>query len=71
MGKPPAPHLRQLPAILAVDVHRRSDDNGDGAIDGADLALLLASWGQSGDADFDGNGAVDGADLARLLGAWD
>ncbi|MEC9232593.1 MAG: dockerin type I repeat-containing protein, partial [Planctomycetota bacterium] len=60
---------------IAVDQGSNSaaaeDLNGDGAIDGADLALLLASWGQPGDADFDGNGAVDGADLARLLGAWD
>ena len=47
------------------------DLNGDGAVDGADLGLLLAAWGsKGGDADLDGNGMVDGADLGLLLAAW-
>lgn len=47
------------------------DLNGDGTVNGADLAILLADWGDAGGpADFDGNGIVDGADLAILLGNW-
>ncbi len=45
----------------------------DGAVDGADLAVLLGAWGPCASpcsADFDGSGAVDGADLAVLLGSW-
>ncbi|MBX3354850.1 MAG: hypothetical protein KF724_04035 [Phycisphaeraceae bacterium] len=50
----------------------REDLNFDGVIDGADLALLLGSWGacQWCPGDIDGDGFVDGADLALLLGAW-
>jgi hypothetical protein len=47
-----------------------ADLNGDGAVNGADLGVLLASWGQGGAADLDGNGTVDGADLGALLAAW-
>ncbi|HMN97269.1 MAG TPA: choice-of-anchor Q domain-containing protein [Phycisphaerales bacterium] len=53
----------------------RADLSRDGAVDGADLGLLLAEWGpaQRGRrplADLDGDGAVNGADLGLLLGAW-
>ena len=45
------------------------DNNGD--IGGADLTLLLGSWGETGSiADLDGNGTVGGADLTILLGSW-
>jgi hypothetical protein len=47
-----------------------ADLNDDGAVDGADLGALLASWGQPGPADLDGNGVVDGIDLGSLLAAW-
>ncbi|MDZ4829083.1 MAG: hypothetical protein SGJ09_02660 [Phycisphaerae bacterium] len=46
------------------------DLNGDGVVDGADLAIILGSWGGVGIADIDENGVVDGADLAAVLGAW-
>lgn len=39
-------------------------------VDGADLATLLAQWGDDAPADFTGDGVVDGADLAMLLAAW-
>ncbi|HMN96893.1 MAG TPA: right-handed parallel beta-helix repeat-containing protein [Phycisphaerales bacterium] len=45
------------------------DLDGDGAVDGADLGLLLGAWGTAA-ADLDGDGVVDGADLGLLLGAW-
>ncbi len=47
-----------------------ADFNGDGIVDGADLATLLALWGMGGAADLDSSGAVDGADLAQLLANW-
>ncbi len=56
---PPVPPPPQCPADL--------DDSG--AVDGADLGVLLSSWGSSG-ADLDGSGTVDGADLGILLSAW-
>jgi hypothetical protein len=51
------------------------DLNGDCAIDGNDLAVLLGSWGscpagKACQADLDGNGQVDAADLASILSAW-
>jgi hypothetical protein len=47
------------------------DLNGDGAVDGADLGLLLAAWGTAdAGADLDESGTVDGADLGLLLAAW-
>ena len=52
-----------------------ADINGDGLVDGADLNLLLASWGdcpidEPCPADINHDGVVDGADLNSLLGAW-
>ena len=48
------------------------DLTGDGAVDGADLAQLLADWGPGPGcaSDLDGSGTVDGADLAALLAFW-
>jgi len=52
-----------------------SDLNGDGVVGGADLAILLGSWGGCPKAapcaaDLNGDGVVNGADLGVLLGAW-
>ena len=49
-----------------------SDIDGNGSVDGGDLAALLSSWGACAGcaSDIDGNGSVDGGDLAALLGAW-
>ena len=49
-----------------------ADLNDDGVVGGADLGLLLGSWGACGacPANIDGQGGVDGADLGILLGAW-
>lgn len=45
------------------------DLNGDGDVNGADLGLLLSSWGTPA-ADLNGDGTTDGADLGVLLSAW-
>ncbi len=47
-----------------------ADLNGDDLVDGADLGLLLSSWGRDGLADLNGDGGVDGADLGLLLSDW-
>ena len=47
------------------------DINNDGAVNAADLSLLLGAWGASGGAaDLNGDGTVGAADLALLLGGW-
>lgn len=48
-----------------------ADFDGDCAVGGADLGILLAAWGTAGCvADLDFNGVVDGADLGLLLSDW-
>lgn len=55
-----------VPAPLEPDL------DGDGVVDGDDLAVLLGSWGACAacPADLNGDGVVDGEDLAVLIGAW-
>jgi len=55
-----------------VEVSPPGDIDGDGVVNGVDLAILLGAWGACGQcaADFNGDGVVDGADLATLLGVW-
>lgn len=48
-----------------------ADLNCDGAVDGADLGLLLGAWDTDDEAaDLNEDGIVDGGDLGLLLGAW-
>jgi hypothetical protein len=48
-----------------------ADFSGDGQVNGADLAILLAAWSSANSpADLSGDGNVDGADLAILLASW-
>lgn len=49
-----------------------ADVNQDGRVDGADLGLLLGSWGSSAlpPSDINRDGTVDGTDLGLLLGSW-
>jgi hypothetical protein len=48
-----------------------ADFNIDGDINGADLGLLLAAWGNAEPLyDLNDDGAVDGADLGLLLASW-
>jgi hypothetical protein len=48
-----------------------ADINGDGFVNGIDLAFILTYWGSSTPiADLDADGLVGGTDLAILLGAW-
>ena len=56
--------------IFSQSPPSRFDLNSDGAVDGADLGMLLAAWGAAGTADFNGDGKIDGADLGQMLAAW-
>ena len=49
-----------------------ADLDKDGRVNGADLAILLASWGACADcrADVNGDGTVGGEDLSLILGGW-
>jgi len=46
------------------------DINGDGVVNGADLAALLTQWATNGSADLNNDSIVNGADLAILLTNW-
>lgn len=62
-----------MTVTLNLAAARPADLNTDGQVDGADLGILLASWGPCGTpcpSDLDLNGQVDGADLGRLLADW-
>ena len=70
-----APEEEHAAAYLAAsDIvdggHCAADLNADHAVDGNDLGLLLAGWGEPGPADLNGDGIVDGNDLGELLAAW-
>lgn len=48
-----------------------ADIDGNGAVDGLDLAAVLSAFGSaSATADIDHNGVVDGPDLAAILAGW-
>jgi hypothetical protein len=47
-----------------------ADLDGNGRVDAADLAIVLANWGGPGPGDIDANGVIDAADLAEVLGRW-
>ncbi|MFM7133825.1 MAG: alpha/beta hydrolase-fold protein [Planctomycetota bacterium] len=58
-------------AVFTMPCPQPADLDCSGAVDGADLATVLASWGPGhGPADIDGDGLVGGADLAGVLTAW-
>jgi hypothetical protein len=46
------------------------DLNGDDEVNTADLLILLANWGTSGDGDINNDGTVNTSDLLILLAAW-
>lgn len=56
--------------LARFEVPSPADLSGDGAVDAADLAILLGNWGSAGAGDLDGDGVVGSADLAILLGGW-
>ena len=63
-------------AVAAADAYTLPADlDGDGAVSGGDLAMLLSAFGTCGDcsdcaADLDSDCAVGGSDLSLLLASW-
>lgn len=57
---------------VAVSAIVPGDVNGDGLVNGVDLALVLGSWGPCAGcpADINSDGIVSGLDLAIVLGSW-
>lgn len=48
-----------------------ADLNDDGHVNGADITIVLGTWGfPGGDGDVNGDCSVDGADITQILGAW-
>jgi hypothetical protein len=63
----------EVDAIVAVrPAAAAADLDGDGAVNGLDLGILLGAWGACAScaADMNGDGMVDGLDLGAMLGAW-
>ena len=61
-----------VPAIGGVSVP--GDIDGDGSVNGLDLAILLSNWGDGkesgGASDLNDDGVTDAADLTILLSNW-
>lgn len=55
-----------------VPVPGGADIDGDGLVNGADIAMVLGSWGSCAGcpAGLNDDGVVDGSDLAVVLGNW-
>lgn len=58
--------------VLSADVSCAGDVNGDGLVDGVDLANVIGSWGACAgcSGDFNGDGIIDGSDITLVLGGW-
>ncbi len=57
--------------VDGICIQRSTDIDGNGAVDAADLAQLLAAWGSNVEfADFNCDEIINGADLAQLLADW-
>jgi hypothetical protein len=68
-----AAYVPEVDAVVAVrPAGPAADLDGDGAVSGSDLGLMLGAWGPCGPcpADLDADGTVSGSDLGLLLGAW-
>ncbi len=56
---------------VSVSYRIDGDANGDGRVDGADLALILGLWNViDPEGSLDDNPVTNGSDLARVLGGW-
>lgn len=76
LAEPRLVNFEAIPGVQFVTVAGGSggspcpaDVDGDGAVAGADLGVLLAAWGDVSP-DIDGDGIVGGSDLGMMLAAW-
>ncbi len=74
LGYPEVNWVTELGVDLGDAPPCPADFNGDGQVDGADLPIVLGSWGPCRKgacvADVNGDDLVDGADLSAVLGTW-
>lgn len=61
----------RITLLRTADPPQPGDLTRDGAVNGADLALLFQFWGLPGIGDIDGDGIAGGFDLTILLSNWD
>ena len=59
-----------VPNADFIDNSCAGDLNGDNFVDGQDLAVVLAFWGNNTEGDIDGDGLTSGTDLAAVLADW-
>lgn len=64
------PQVRPYLGVLPSAPPCPGDLDHDGAVNGADLGILLSQWGIAGSADLNSDGVVNGADLGVLLSVW-
>lgn len=59
-------------SVRHVRLSAKAEDlNQDGVVDGTDLGMAMAAWGNGNAlADLNGDGNVDGADVGKILAAW-
>lgn len=61
---------RRVRLDVMPDPNCLADLSVDGIVDGADLGIVLGSWGGDGLGDLNEDGMVDGADMGLVLAAW-
>ena len=61
--------LTSVAVAAPVAAQCAADLDGDGTVGAADIAMLLASYGEAAAADLDGDGMVSGVDLGRAVRA--
>lgn len=67
-----ATNLELNAVAVEIESFRPEDLNFDGAVNSADIGLLIASWGPCGGcpADLNDDGVVSSADLGLVIAAW-
>jgi hypothetical protein len=68
-------HGRSAPVVmdtatLNLSPSQPADLNGDGLVNGADITVLFANWGGTGQGDVNGDGIVNATDLTAVLANW-
>ncbi len=63
-------NLDDAPALVAFEFPCPGDITGNGEVNAADLAEILAGWDQPGPSDLNGDGITDSSDLAIVLAGW-
>jgi hypothetical protein len=62
----------EIPIVVPANAGSKTpgDIDGDGVVNGNDLAMLFNNWGGAGATDLNGDGVTNGNDLSILLANW-